>query len=170
MPQKPSIGPLSIQWATLDMLCFICCFFSLVLNCLLVYWNPRSELSRIRDNSDQGWQYQHANYVQELKDHGVIRSMSRKGNSMDNGLMENFFGLLKTEMFYDWEDQYQTLDDLEAAIENYIYYYNHDRIKERLKGLTPLEWREMRSQVQSWYLTVPVIYGREFWIIEEFLD
>ena len=50
--------------------------------------------------------------------------MSRKGNSMDNGLMENFFGLLKTEMFYDWEDQYQTLDDLEAAIENYIYYYN----------------------------------------------
>ena len=44
--------------------------------------------------------------------------MSRKGNSMDNGLMENFFGLLKTEMFYDWEDQYQTLDDLEAAIEN----------------------------------------------------
>ena len=75
--------------------------------------------------------------------------MSRKGNSMDNGLMENFFGLLKTEMFYDWEDQYQTLDDLEAAIENYIYYYNHDRIKARLKGLTPLEWREMRSQVQS---------------------
>lgn len=56
--------------------------------------------------------------------------MSRKGNSMDNGLMENFFGLLKTEMFYDWEDQYQTLDDLEAAIENYIYYYNHDRILE----------------------------------------
>ena len=106
-------------------------------------------LVRIRDNSDQGWQYQHANYVQELKDHGVIQSMSRKGNSMDDGLMENFFGLLKTEMFYDWEDQYQTLDDLEAAIENYIYYYNHDRIKERSKGLTPLEWREMRSQVQS---------------------
>ncbi len=100
-------------------------------------------------HTDQGWQYQHANYVQELKDHGVIQSMSRKGNSMDNGLMENFFGLLKTEMLYGQENQYETLDDLEKAISEYIYYYNHNRIKERLKGLTPLEWREMRSHVQS---------------------
>lgn len=99
-------------------------------------------------HTDQGWQYQHTSYVQELKDHGVVQSMSRKGNSMDNGLMENFFGLLKTEMFYGQEARYNTLDDLEAAISDYIYYYNHQRIKERLKGLTPLEWREMRSLVQ----------------------
>ena len=62
--------------------------------------------------------------------------------------MENFFGLLKTERFYGQEARYAILDDLETAISDYIYYYNHQRIKERLKGLTPLEWREMRSLVQ----------------------
>ena len=67
--------------------------------------------------------------------------MSRKGNSIDDGLMENFFGLLKTEMYYDQEDEYKTIDDLIKAIEDYIYYYNNDRIKSRLKGLTPIEYR-----------------------------
>ena len=71
--------------------------------------------------------------------------MSRKGNSMDNGLMENFFGILKTEMFYDQEDKYETLDDLINAIKNYIYYYNHDRIKEKLKGLSPVNYRLQSS-------------------------
>ena len=87
-------------------------------------------------HSDQGWQYQHASYQQRLKNKGIKQSMSRKGNSMDNGMMENFFGILKTEMFYDQEDKYETLDDLINAIKNYIYYYNHDRIKEKLKGLS----------------------------------
>ena len=63
--------------------------------------------------------------------------MSRKGNSLDNGLMECFFGLLKSEMFYDQEDNYKTLEELEKAIEKYIDYYNNKRIKEKLKGLTP---------------------------------
>ncbi len=116
---------------------------------LRIAFKRHPEVNGLILHTDQGWQYQHANYVQELKEHGVIQSMSRKGNSMDNGMMENFFGLLKTEMFYGQEDRYATLDDLESAIEEYIHYYNHDRIKERLKGLTPLEWREMRSQVQS---------------------
>ena len=62
-------------------------------------------------HSDQGWQYQHESYQQRLKNKGIKQSMSRKGNSMDNGLMENFFGILKTEMFYDQEDKYETLDD-----------------------------------------------------------
>lgn len=96
-------------------------------------------------HTDQGWQYQHASYVNALEAHGVIQSMSRKGNSIDDALMENFFGLLKTEMFYDREDSYESLDDLEKAICEYIAYYNHDRIKTRLKGLTPLEWREIKS-------------------------
>ena len=56
-------------------------------------------------HSDQGWQYKLQSYQQRLKNNGVIQSMSRKGNSMDNGFMENFFGLLKTEMFYDQEDK-----------------------------------------------------------------
>jgi len=55
--------------------------------------------------------------------------MSIKENSMDNGLMENFFRILKTEVFYDQEDNYKTLDDSIKAIDNYIYYYNYDRIK-----------------------------------------
>ena len=92
-------------------------------------------------HSDQGWQYQHESYQQRLKEKGIKQSMSRKGNSMDNGLMENFFGLLKTEMFYDQEDQYKSLDDLKKAIDDYIYYYNYDRIKEKLKGLSPIQYR-----------------------------
>lgn len=92
-------------------------------------------------HSDQGWQYQMKQFSIILEDHNMIQSMSRKGNSLDNGLMENFFGLLKTEIFYGFEDQYETIDDLIQAIEEYIYYYNNDRIKERLKGLTPIEYR-----------------------------
>lgn len=96
-------------------------------------------------HSDQGWQYQHQSYQQRLKNNGIKQSMSRKGNSMDNGLMENFFGLLKTEMFYDQEDNYKTLDDLTKAIDDYIYYYNYDRIKVKLKGLSPVNYRLQSS-------------------------
>ena len=96
-------------------------------------------------HSDQGWQYQHDTYQQRLKNKGIKQSMSRKGNSMDNGLMENFFGILKTEMFYDQEDRYETLDDLINAIDDYIYYYNHDRLKGKLKGLSPVNYRLQSS-------------------------
>lgn len=99
-------------------------------------------------HTDQGWQYQHASYVKALEEHGIIQSMSRKGNCLDDALMENFFGLLKTEIFYGMEDKYKSLDELEQAITEYIYYYNHDRIKSRLKGLTPLEWRERQALVE----------------------
>ena len=92
-------------------------------------------------HSDQGWQYQHQSYQQRLKNNGIKQSMSRKGNSMDNGMMENFFGLLKTEMFYDQENCYETLDDLIKAIDDYICYYNYDRIKVKLKGLSPVNYR-----------------------------
>ena len=96
-------------------------------------------------HSDQGWQYQHQSYQQRLKNNGIIQSMSRKGNSMDNGLMENFFGLLKTEMFYDQENKYKTIDDLIKAIDEYINYYNYDRIKVKLKGLSPVKYRLQSS-------------------------
>ncbi len=92
-------------------------------------------------HSDQGWQYQHNSYQSRLKEKGIKQSMSRKGNSMDNGMMENFFGILKTEMFYDQEDQYESIDDLTKAIEDYINYYNYDRIKVKLKGLSPVNYR-----------------------------
>ena len=96
-------------------------------------------------HSDQGWQYQHQSYQQRLKNKGIKQSMSRKGNSMDNGMMENFFGLLKTEMFYDQEDNYKTLDELILAIDDYINYYNYDRIKVKLKGLSPVNYRLQSS-------------------------
>ena len=98
-------------------------------------------------HSDQGWQYQHQSYQQRLKNNGIKQSMSRKGNSIDNGMMENFFGLLKTEMFYDQENCYETLDDLIKAIDDYIYYYNYDRIKEKLKGLSPVNYRLQSSSI-----------------------
>ena len=92
-------------------------------------------------HSDQGWQYQHYGYQKILSEHDITQSMSRKGNSLDNGLMENFFGLLKTEMFYDQEDNYRNTDELIKAIDEYLNYYNNDRLKVRLKGLTPIEHR-----------------------------
>ncbi|WP_339055314.1 IS3 family transposase [Fusobacterium animalis] len=92
-------------------------------------------------HSDQGWQYQHSSYQKRLKEKKITQSMSRKGNSLDNGLMECFFGLLKSEMFYEQEEKYKTLEELKEAIEDYIYYYNNKRIKEKLKGLTPASYR-----------------------------
>lgn len=74
-------------------------------------------------HSDQGWQYQHQGYQRQLKDRKIKQSMSRKGNSMDNGLMKNFFGILKTEMFYNQEYKYNSIEDLIDAINEYIYYY-----------------------------------------------
>ena len=92
-------------------------------------------------HSDQEWQYQHYSYQKRLKEKNITQSMSRKGNSLDNGLMECFFGLLKSEMFYEQEEKYRTLEELKEAIEDYIYYYNNKRIKEKLKGLTPASYR-----------------------------
>ena len=104
-------------------------------------FNKNNNLEGLILHSDQGWQYQHESYQQKLKNNGIKQSMSRKGNSMDNGMTENFFSILKTEMFYDQEDKYETLDDLLKAIDDYIYYYNYDRIKEKLKELSSINYR-----------------------------
>ena len=92
-------------------------------------------------HSDQGWQYQHDSYHQILQDKGIQPSMSRKGNSPDNGMMESFFGILKSEMFYGYEATFQSLEQLEQAIVDYIDYYNNKRIKVKLKGLSPVQYR-----------------------------
>ena len=92
-------------------------------------------------HSDQGWQYQHDSYHQFLQDKGIQPSMSRKGNSPDNGMMESFFGILKSEMFYGYEKSFQSLNQLELAIVDYIHYYNNKRIKVKLKGLSPVQYR-----------------------------
>ena len=92
-------------------------------------------------HSDQGWQYQHDSYHQFLEGKGIQASMSRKGNSPDNGMMESFFGILKSEMFYGYEKSFESLKQLEQAIVDYIDYYNNKRIKLKLKGLSPVQYR-----------------------------
>lgn len=90
-------------------------------------------------HSDQGWQYRMKDYQTMLKNHGFRQSMSRKGNCLDNSIMENFFGVLKTEMFYG--ETFDSILEFIAKLEEYIYYYNNDRIKEKLKGLSPIQYR-----------------------------
>ena len=92
-------------------------------------------------HSDQGWQYQHDAYHRFLESKGIQASMSRNGNSPDNGMMESFFGILKSEMFYGYEKSFQSLNQLEQAIVDYIDYYNNKRIKVKLKGLSPVQYR-----------------------------
>ena len=91
-------------------------------------------------HSDQGWQYQHKQYQKILKNHGIIQSMSRKGNCLDNSVMENFFGLLKSELLYLRE--FNSYEEFAEEIHKYIYYYNNNRIKAKLKGMSPVEYRE----------------------------
>lgn len=98
-------------------------------------------------HSDQGWQYQMKPYQQLLKEKGIKQSFSRKGNCMDNSLMENFFGIMKNEMYYDHE--FKSLDELRKAMEEYILYYNTERINIKRKGLSPLQFRQQSlSQLQ----------------------
>ena len=75
--------------------------------------------------------------------------MSRKGNSLDNGLMESFFGIIKSEIFYGQENNYKNIKELRLAIEEYIDYYNNRRIKEKLKGLTPAKYRNQSLLVNN---------------------
>ena len=101
-------------------------------------------------HSDQGWQYQHKTYMKWLKDKGILQSFSRKGNCMDNSLMENFFGIMKNEMYYGYE--YKSLEELRKAMEEYITYYNTERINIKRKGLSPLQFRQQSlSQLQLNY-------------------
>ena len=90
-------------------------------------------------HSDQGWQYQHKTYQKRLKDKGIRQSMSRKGNCLDNSIMENFFGLLKSELLYLRE--FDSMEEFRIELERYIDYYNNKRIKAKLKGLSPMQYR-----------------------------
>lgn len=93
-------------------------------------------------HSDQGWQYQHETYRTKLKEHGIIQSMSRKGNCYDNCIMETFFGRLKNEMFYGQEKEYDSYEAFSQAIDEYIDYYNNRRIQMKTKWMPPARYRE----------------------------
>ncbi|EPC9924769.1 IS3-like element IS1397 family transposase [Escherichia coli] len=89
--------------------------------------------------SDQGWHYRIKSYQSALADKGLVQSMSRKGNCLDNAVMENFFGHLKEEMYY--RRDYRSVEELENAVNEYITYWNQKRIKLSLGGLSPVEYR-----------------------------
>ena len=90
-------------------------------------------------HSDQGWQYQHKDYQNLLKENNITQSMSRKGNCLDNAVMENFFGLLKSELLY--LHTFDSLDQFLEELEDYLKYYNEERIKEKLNGMSPVQYR-----------------------------
>ncbi|GAM78891.1 mobile element protein [Vibrio ishigakensis] len=96
-------------------------------------------------HSDQGWQYKHKLYVRTLRERGIEQSMTRKGNCLDNAVAENFFSLLKAEMYHG--QHFENADDLIRSIKEYIHYYNTERIKVKLKGLTPIEYRNQALKV-----------------------
>lgn len=114
-------------------------------NMMLTHDSLRTALATLGEgetplvHSDQGFQYQHVSWRNLLAGAGATQSMSRKGNCYDNAVMENFFGHLKEEAFN--HVRYLTLDALQRAIEDYITWYNNDRISEKLKGLSPVQYR-----------------------------
>lgn len=107
----------------------------------------RNALNKISDDdkenlvihSDQGFHYQHSSWTQKLEENKITQSMSRKGNCLDNSPMENFFGILKQEMYYGVE--FNDYEELIKEVEKYIEWYNNDRIKTKLNGMSPVMFR-----------------------------
>lgn len=108
-------------------------------------------LTRLDDNdqllihSDQGWHYQMKQYRQTLADHNITQSMSRKGNCFDNAVIENFFGIMKSEFLYI--THFDSADQFKHELIDYMKYYNEDRIKSKLKGMSPIHYRLNHAQV-----------------------
>ena len=99
------------------------------------------DTSGVMLHSDQGWHYQHMQYQQTLKKYGITQSMSRKGNCLDNAVMENFFGIMKSELLY--LHQFSDMDVFKRELRKYINYYNNDRIKLKLNGKSPVQYRTL---------------------------
>lgn len=95
-------------------------------------------------HSDQGWQYRMPAFRKRLQENKLVQSMSRKANCLDNAAMESFFGTLKCELFYI--NKFENIEDLKGALHDYIRYYNVDRIKMSLNGLSPIEYRQQETQ------------------------
>lgn len=98
-------------------------------------------------HSDQGWQYQHSSYVKRLDNRCIIQSMSRKGNCLDNSKMETFFGTLKKAIWFGKRNDYKTAEELEKKIDEYIRWYNEERIQLKLEGKSPLQFRKLAFKI-----------------------
>lgn len=97
-------------------------------------------------HSDRGWHYQMFDYQQSLQKQNITQGMSRKGNCLDNAVIESFFGTLKEEIFYE-QTKFASLDELKQTIDEYIRYYNYDRIKSKLNGLSPVKFKEQYTKL-----------------------
>lgn len=113
--------------------------FSQVMDMIDKAFNKIPDNTNLILHSDQGWQYQMKQYQARLKEKGIIQSMSRKGNCYDNSLAENFFGLLKSELLY--LQQFESVAHFKKELIDYIDYYNNKRIKGKLKGMSPVNYR-----------------------------
>lgn len=96
-------------------------------------------------HSDRGFQYTSKNFKKKLDDAYMTQSMSRVARCIDNGPMEAFWGMLKSEMYY--LKKFNSYKELETAITDYIYYYNNQRYQKRLKCMTPMEYREYLKSI-----------------------
>ena len=101
--------------------------------------DKNKDIKNLTIHSDQGFHYQHSSWTNRLEKMNIVQSMSRKGNCLDNSPMENFFGVLKQEMYYGVE--FESYDKLVQEIEEYIKWYNEDRIKTKLNGMSPVDYR-----------------------------
>lgn len=110
-----------------------------VIEMLDLAFEKHKGLSGLIFHSDQGWQYQHKTYQYRLSEKGIKQSMSRKGNCLDNAVMENFFGLLKSELLY--LHKFENIELFKTELINYIEWYNKYRIKGKLKGMSPIQYR-----------------------------
>ena len=111
--------------------------FNLIKDMLNKAFDKQNDLNGLILHSDQGWHYQLQQYQNMLIDKKIIQSMSRKGNCLDNSIMENFFGIMKTELLYI--EEFNSIEEFIIDLEKYIVYYNNTRIKEKLKGMSPIE-------------------------------
>ena len=113
--------------------------FHLVIDMLQQAFRKITDHGPLLLHSDQGWHYQMKPYQQILKENGITQSMSRKGNCYDNCVIENFFGLLKTEFFCN--QSFSSVENFQEELDQYIDYYNNSRIKVKLKGLSPVQFK-----------------------------
>ncbi|MGF7032386.1 transposase InsO family protein [Paenibacillus mucilaginosus] len=119
--------------------------YSLNSDMLAQAFKRRSKGDELLLHSDQGWHYQMKQYHHALKKQGITQSMSRKGNCYDNAVIENFFGIMKSEFLYLKE--FESMDHFKQELATYIDYYNNKRIKRKLKGMSPVQYRTHAQQV-----------------------
>lgn len=119
--------------------------FSLVSEMLTKAFERLSDEDELLLHSDQGWHYQMKQYQHALKKQGITQSMSRKGNCYDNAVIESFFGIMKSEFLY--LNEFESVDHFKLELERYMDYYNHKRIKSRLKGMSPVQYRAHAQQI-----------------------